>query len=372
MNTLHSRHASKEHGFSVIELMVAMTISLILLAGVIQVFVANKQTYRLNDGVSQVQENGRFAEAFIGQEVRSAGFLGCANTSTVAFYNDVDPTKYSGSMDPFTTFSGVGGLKGHDNVTTSLPSTNDLVKMGITVTADLASGSTGDLLAGTDAIEIKKAGVCDGGNVVFTGLGSTFRYNDTANIKIEDAAACGLQQDSIVLVTDCATADMFAITNNPLNAGADFNTLAHASGNNLSSRLSGFYGPGSQVYNLYGAVLYIGKGASGEPALFRRRLNTISTGYVTEELVEGVENMQITYGQDTDGNHTPDYYVVASSVTDWDKVIAARITLLLRSSDNNITQASQTYSYNGATVTASDRRLRRVFTTTIALRNRLN
>ena len=82
--------------------------------------------------------------------------------------------------------------------------------------------------------------------------------------------------------------------------------------------------------------------------------------------------MQVTYGEDTDGDKSPNYFVTAPNVTDWEKVVAARITLLLRSSDNNITQSNQTYTYNGTTTTATDRRLRRVFTTTIAIRNRLS
>ncbi len=361
-----------QFGFSIVELMVALTISLILLAGIIQVFLANKQTFRLNGGVSQVQENGRFAEEFLGQEVRMAGFLGCANSNSVTFYNDVDTTssKYNGAKLPFTSFTGTGGLTGYDNVASPLPA--ELTTLGLVVASDIASANVNDIIAGTDAIEIKSAGVCDGGSVVFTGLGSTYRYADTANVKIEDALSCGLSQDAIVLVTDCSTADMFAITNNPISGGPDKDTLAHGSSNNLQPKLQGSYGPGSEIYNLHGAVLYIGKGASGEPALFRRQLNTDTTGITTQELVEGVENMQVTYGEDTDGDKTPNYFVTAANVTNWENVVAARITLLLRSSDDNITQSNQTYTYNGATVTATDRRLRRVFTTTIAIRNRLS
>ncbi|MFC1665831.1 PilW family protein, partial [Pseudomonadota bacterium] len=49
-------------GFTLIELMVAMVIGLFLLAGLIQIFFAGKQTYRLGDGLSRLQENGRFAQ----------------------------------------------------------------------------------------------------------------------------------------------------------------------------------------------------------------------------------------------------------------------------------------------------------------------
>ena len=54
--TLH-----RSRGFSVIELMVAMAISLLLLGGVISIFVSSKSSYETNERLSRIQENGRFA-----------------------------------------------------------------------------------------------------------------------------------------------------------------------------------------------------------------------------------------------------------------------------------------------------------------------
>ena len=93
------------------------------------------------------------------------------------------------------------------------------------------------------------------------------------------------------------------------------------------------------------------------------------------ELVEGVEDMQVSYGEDTDGDRTADVYRDADSVFDWSAVVSARIHLLLRSKDNNLTNAPMDYVFNGATVAgsslpASDRYLRREFTATVTVRNR--
>ena len=103
-------------------------------------------------------------------------------------------------------------------------------------------------------------------------------------------------------------------------------------------------------------------------------LNRYDGGQVFE-LVEGVEDMQISYGEDTDGDRTADAYRDASAVFDWSAVVSARIHLLLRTNDNNLSDAPMDYVFNGATVAggslpASDRYLRREFTATVTVRNR--
>jgi len=82
--------------------------------------------------------------------------------------------------------------------------------------------------------------------------------------------------------------------------------------------------------------------------------------------------MQILYGEDTDADGTPDYYVSAGTAgLNMDQVVSIRVTLLARSIDDNLAGQPVAYTYNGATTTPADRRLRRVFTSTIAVRNRL-
>jgi type IV pilus assembly protein PilW len=98
-------------------------------------------------------------------------------------------------------------------------------------------------------------------------------------------------------------------------------------------------------------------------------------------LIEGVENMQITYGVDTDAiaDGVPNYYgqagAVAGTVTpaEMAKVVSVRVSLLLYTIDNNVTAAPLAYTYNGATTTPvlPDRRIRRVFNSTFTLRNRV-
>src|SRR5262245_26501007 len=76
---------ASHRGFTVVELMVAMAISLILLAGVLAVVYASKVTYRQNERVARLQENGRAAVELMLQDMRAGGFHGC--TRTVPFTN---------------------------------------------------------------------------------------------------------------------------------------------------------------------------------------------------------------------------------------------------------------------------------------------
>ena len=50
-----------------------------------------------------------------------------------------------------------------------------------------------------------------------------------------------------------------------------------------------------------------------------------------EELAEGIEDMQITYGVDTNNDKAVDQYVTANAVADWATVLSVRISLLLAS-----------------------------------------
>ena len=73
--------ARKQYGFSLIEIMISMVLSLVLIGGVIEIFVANKQTYRMEEALSRTQENARYAVEYLQREIRMAGYFGCNQTT---------------------------------------------------------------------------------------------------------------------------------------------------------------------------------------------------------------------------------------------------------------------------------------------------
>lgn len=95
-------------------------------------------------------------------------------------------------------------------------------------------------------------------------------------------------------------------------------------------------------------------------------------------IAEGIENMQVTYGVDTDGSGTANKYVNASGVGGawWSGVVSVQIAVLVKSEKAVKDQAEQkTYALLDESVTAplgagaKDRFQRAVFSTTIHLRN---
>ena len=131
-------------GFSIVELMVAITLGAILLGGAVSLFVNNRQSYEINNDLSRLQENARFALQMISADLRMAGYVGCNNNQ-----DGVSDNISAGNgelWDP--SFS----VEGFDNTgTTWLPS-------GRAVTTEAAGGtggSAGTVLAGTDAVTIR-------------------------------------------------------------------------------------------------------------------------------------------------------------------------------------------------------------------------
>lgn len=93
-----------------------------------------------------------------------------------------------------------------------------------------------------------------------------------------------------------------------------------------------------------------------------------------QTIAEGVENMQILYGVDVDGDNTVERYVSEPDVgTQWDDVISIQVGLLMRSElEVNDTASEKKFSLLDAQITTDDRYQRAVFITTISLRNSLN
>ena len=91
-----TRHANA--GLSLIEIMVALAIAAILLFGLSQIFIGSKNVYRLQEGMSRVQENARFVLQYLENNVRMAGYMGCGN--------DVDLTVKAGSPPAFLNHLG--------------------------------------------------------------------------------------------------------------------------------------------------------------------------------------------------------------------------------------------------------------------------
>ena len=75
---------SHQRGLTLVELMIAMLLGLFLIGGLLQIFINSRQTNRMQEALSRLQENGRFAIDFIAQGYSHGGFSGlCSSRSTL-------------------------------------------------------------------------------------------------------------------------------------------------------------------------------------------------------------------------------------------------------------------------------------------------
>ncbi|HEY4970721.1 MAG TPA: prepilin-type N-terminal cleavage/methylation domain-containing protein, partial [Steroidobacteraceae bacterium] len=69
---------NRARGFSMVELMVAITLALVVTTGVVSVFIGSRSAYQATSGTAELTDGGRFALNFISNSVRSAGYLACS------------------------------------------------------------------------------------------------------------------------------------------------------------------------------------------------------------------------------------------------------------------------------------------------------
>lgn len=317
----HQRNPrQRQSGLTLIEVMVAVAVGLLLTAGAIQIFISSKQAYRTTDAISRVQENGRYALHFLAKDIRNAAFWGCAQEA------EMNSTLNSGGGFDFSgpPLTGTEGTSGAPDTITIRGATQDL------------------------AVNLRQAMPTTSAALV---------VSDVGDVEVGD----------ILLVTDCEAADVFQVTNTKDTASS----IVHNAGNtgvspgNYTQELSRKYDTSATVYTARERTYSIATDADGEQVL-QREVNGNA-----EILVDGVEDLQITYGIDTDADMTANTYIPADSVTDWNDAIVVRIQLLVRGKEDNVLDESQEYTYNGTTVTAADKRLRQVFTKTVGVRNRM-
>lgn len=330
--------SSRQHGLTLVEIMVAMTIGLVLLGGVITILVSSQQTYRVNEALARIQENARFAFQILSRDIRMAGYMGCVGEGTVPVNTLNNSAAYLWNFgQPIQGFEAAGG--GWAPV---LP-------------AEITSP-----LSGHDILVIR--GVDGNDSRVLSHPGGT--PPGSADLKV--TAGSGLQIGDIVLVTDCLAAAVFQVTNTNTSAGQD--NVVHNTGEDTPGNATKNLGQsfeGGEIVRITTRSYYVRTNPDGNPALYWKRGNAAA-----EELVEGVEDMQVDYGVDTDGDRTADVYQTADLVADWESVVSVRINLLMQSTEDNIASQPQTYTFNGTTTTPADRRLRKTYSTVVALRNR--
>ena len=343
-----------QRGVSIVELMISLAIGAMLIAGLTQVFMGTRTTYELQDSLSRVQENSRFAYHFLAREIRQAGSSGCAGRGEddmmlcqpgVDNCPEGSDTEFLFDLDPDR------GLEAYE--------VNDLP-------SDIRDGLDPQPLDGNPVLVIR--GAVSGELPLRSGQSSG------QNVHVQTPH--DVQAGEILAISDCEMTSTFQVTANPQSDSPSLthNTGGSAHPGNQSGKPSRPYAEGASIVRLGTSVFYLAENQDGEPALYRSLNTGIGSGEVepSEELVEGVERMGLEFGMATvRRGETGEFRSIDEiSPVQWPDVVSVRMSLLVRDNRENIRDDSQTLHFMGQDLDFDDRRLRHVVNGTVTLRNR--
>lgn len=361
-----------QHGFSMVELLIAVTIGLVVLSGVLNVVLGSRANKTQQDEITFIQDNARFVVELLSNEIRMAGYMGCASSGTAQMANSIDDGHFG--------FLSMHGLEGFDGDTSlgSFPAPmqtlatvgNDalIIRRGdadeFSVESHNAASATIALYEQHNFIPGTPLMIADA-NCRYVGLFQVSGPNESS------LPAQKIVHNTGSVTSNCTKIIRGSFVCNPSCGPVSCSGFGTATGS---------YGPGSKLMRFISRAYFIGESnvMSGMPALKRQSL-LMETALTTrsEEIAQGVENMQLLYGVDSNADGDVNQYRTAAQMdvdnngvidaNDWDKVKSVRMSLVFRS-QNPVLPSDQTQVLNG--VTYKDRYLRQAVNSTVVVRNK--
>ena len=336
-----SKSSAYQYGLSLVELLVSLLIGLFIMAGVLQMFATSTQNAVASTGANKIQENIRYTLSRISDDIAQTGNLGCMSASTVENSTLVEPVN-----NMLTFMTGPGEVYNFEGL---VYGSNDVVN--VTGVAD----DTDDL---------------------------TLRYvNHTIRFEIDEPANAkdkmisvdhtaddfdNLQQFQIVALSNCSSTNIFMIdsiddTNGNITFdGSQVSNLQQNNGDGLSQAvfedspddkskafnrsLTYLYAGSTGTYRYFidtSESAGVGESCDVDDNIDRRFCSLFrANGNIRQELVEGVHDLQISYGwinaagslQFADAANIPD--VDGDGFDDWELIDRIQLTLAFNSVDN--------------------------------------
>ncbi len=309
-------------GFTLIELLIALTLGLILVAGTVVVFVQSRRSAMQDAEIARVLQNGRFTVRLIMRELSMAGLWGNVTDGNAVSHHESLAVRRACNGDQSADW------------VFALPAVAFLNNANSTdVAASYDCLPHADIVSGADILVSKRV------------AGTTTTASD-------------LQAGRIYVRSNGVSAQLFLASGEaaePVMEGDTTNRAYIA-----------------QILYLRDYSVVVGDGI---PTLCRAYLNTGTPPDMRNEcLVEGVENLQLQFGIDTDGDAVANFYHAAPDAAQLSNAVTVRVHLLLRSINSlpgHVDNAIYTLGKERMPA-ASDGHFRRVFTSTVLLRNRRN
>lgn len=349
-----SLNLNKQKGLSLVELMIALLLSSILMVGAVQVFIGSKTSFTFNEEMTWMQEGSRFGLEFLTRDARMAGYYGCGS-QTVA--NTLNPVSGTGSWQ----YNFEQAIVGYDGDDPDFPADFPTAPQPTLATGALPKSDVVTILRGAAEDE---ALTVTGHNV------------NSAVITVNKAH--GYSAGRILVISDCDHAAIFQTTgNNP-------NKLGHNKGGSVSpgnctkglglpvvctaNGTAYKYEGDAFVMEVLSHAYYVDTAPNNVPSLYREEVSG-GVDSDTEELTQGIENIQVVFGIDTNDDKLANRYVSALDVTDWSTVVSVRFHILARSL-TQISSEAVSFRFVNNTYTPKDRFLRKEFISTVKIRNR--
>ena len=329
-------------GFTLIELMISLVIGLLLSAAIVKIYADTSQIYRFQGAVSEVQENGRFASAFLRRTARLAGNFGCDASKPISSstLSDAEATRlefYSMASPLPQLAQPIGGVDG----------------------------------GGTNSDELILRGSIGGGVRLVANPGGP-----ADDLTVESNSGITVVADTFGVISDCDRTEIFKINNVGNAAAGDTIDFDGTLGATYTTE------KGARVQEIESIRYCIGEATAWTAAndlqallLLRNPRAGQTCARDGDELVEGIQNLQVRYGIDTNNDGFANRYITAPdpwTTADLANVRTLRVELVVRSLANGITRAPVPYTLEGNVITpaADDLHLYKVMTSTITLRNK--
>lgn len=340
---LQSSPSNRARGFSLIELMIALLLGVIVVGAAIGVFLSNKDSYRTNLALGQVQENSRIAFELLARDVRQAGITGCGNVGRVGNVLN-NGTSAGGTVAWYADFG--NAVRGYDG--------------GTTDPAIVSGTASAQRIAATSSLTLIGAAMISGSIASYNSSNYQFALTSSTNnpdIQAGDLViVCDPDHAVIAQVSNVASGalviDTGTTTPGNCSRGLGFPTQCTTAGNSYN------FGVNSMMSALSASDWYIGTNPVGGRSLYRRTLVNASQNPTpsSQEMVRNVTNMQVSYHVVGQTSFVTAAAVQSASPSNWPNVDAVRIVLTLQG-------AERATGSDGQPVT-------RQFATTINLRNR--
>ncbi len=339
MSSRPTREKSVECGFSLIELMVALTIGALIGTTAIAMYGQLATSFRQDDLYREMQENGRTALQSLADDLSMADFWG-----QIVASDDVGTSLVStagGCEDSVTLFDADQSIL-----------VNNYNASPATTQFTLCNTIANVLQPSTDVLVIKRV----------AGTPTAKTFIDTADVD-------GDSDVTETITTGAADLDAGTVY---LRSNGNTGMLI----SNASSSSPPATGESDWLYRpkIYFIRTFYDTAADGDPALCRLALDDSTNFEDAECVARGIEHFHVQFGIDTDGDGFANLYTASPSVADMESAVTARLHIISRTVEPMPFHTDdKVYRLGDITLAAkNDGFMRQLSTTTVVIRNTVN